>query len=124
MDLFPEDFMFTLTDDEVETMVSQNVIPSKQHLGGAFPFAFTESGVAMLSSVLKSAQAKEMNITIMRTFIALRKASLNYNEMMRTLESVVNAVKGHEEGIKLTFDYLKHFEQKKKEAFNQASREE
>ncbi len=123
MDLFPEDFMFILTADEVETMVSQIVIPSKQHLGGALPFAFTESGVAMLSSVLKSARAKEMNITIMRTFIALRKASLNYNEIMKTLERVVNTVKGHEDEIKLIFDYLKHFEQKKNEEFNQANRE-
>ena len=47
---FPEDFMFQLTKKEVENMVSQNVIPSKQKLGGALPFAFTEQGVAMLSS--------------------------------------------------------------------------
>jgi ORF6N domain len=53
-DLFPKDFMFVLTDAEVELMVSQNVIPSKQFLRGAKPFAFIETGVAMLASVLKS----------------------------------------------------------------------
>ena len=56
-DRFPVDFMFELTDDEIEYVVSQNVIPSKRHLGGAVPFAFTENGVAMLSSVLTSKRA-------------------------------------------------------------------
>jgi len=53
-DRFPSDFMFELTDDEIEAVVSQNVIPSKKYFGGATPFAFTENGVAMLSSVLNS----------------------------------------------------------------------
>lgn len=55
-----------LIKEEVKGVVSQNVIPSKQHLVGAKPFAFTETGVAMLSSVLKSKKAKEMNVAIMR----------------------------------------------------------
>jgi len=48
---FPNDFMYELTDEEIENVVSQNVIPSKRYFGGAVPFAFTENGVAMLSSV-------------------------------------------------------------------------
>jgi hypothetical protein len=51
---FPEDFMFELSDLEINRLVSQNVIPSKSYLGGSSPFAFTEQGIAMLSSVLKS----------------------------------------------------------------------
>src|SRR4051812_37329548 len=47
---FPENFMFRLTENEVETMVSQNAIPSRQHLGGALPYAFTEHGVLMLAN--------------------------------------------------------------------------
>ena len=54
IDRFPDDFMFELTEDEIDFMVSQNVIPSKNHLGGAKPYAFTEQGVSMLSAVLKS----------------------------------------------------------------------
>ncbi len=54
IDRFPNNFMFRLTGKEVETMVSQNAIPSKQHLGGALPYAFTEHGVLMLANVLKS----------------------------------------------------------------------
>ena len=84
-DRFPEDFMFELSEAEIETVVSQNVIPHKKYLGGAKPFAFTETGVAMLSSVLKSRKAVEMNIAIMRTFIALRKVAANYKEVMQIL---------------------------------------
>lgn len=53
---FPDDFMFQLREDEVEIMVSQNAIPSKQHLGGSLPLVFTEQGVATLSSVLTSTE--------------------------------------------------------------------
>jgi hypothetical protein len=48
---FPSDFMFELTDDDIEILVSQSVIPSKSHFGGATPFAFSEQGVSMLSAV-------------------------------------------------------------------------
>lgn len=83
---FPaDDFMFELSEDEVDAVVSQNVIPHKKYLGGAKPFAFTEAGVAMLSSVLKSQTAIEMNIAIMRTFVALRKVASNYKEIMQIL---------------------------------------
>lgn len=67
---FPSDFMFELSENEIEQMVSQNVIPSKSHFGGATPFAFTEQGVAMLSSVLRSNKAIDTNIAIMRAFVA------------------------------------------------------
>src|SRR3990167_3977037 len=50
---FPEDFMFQLTDREVDVMVSQNAIPSRRYLGGFLPYVFTQEGVAMLSSVLR-----------------------------------------------------------------------
>ena len=70
---FPADFMFDLEPDEVASLVSQSVIPKIQKLGGAVPFAFTEQGVAMLSSVLKSPRAIEVNIAIMRTFVQLRR---------------------------------------------------
>ncbi|MFH1332783.1 MAG: ORF6N domain-containing protein [archaeon] len=70
---FPSDFMFILTEKEVDVLVSQNVIPSKKYLGGAFPYAFTEQGVANLSTVLNSAKAIEVNIQIMRAFVSMRK---------------------------------------------------
>jgi len=80
--------MFELTEDEVDTVVSQSVIPHKKYLGGRAPFAFTEAGIAMLSSVLKSPQAIAMNIAIMRTFIALRRIASNYKEIMQEIEEM------------------------------------
>ncbi|MBW6471354.1 MAG: ORF6N domain-containing protein [Methanosarcinaceae archaeon] len=70
---FPSDFMFQLTEEEVDLMVSQNAIPSKQHLGGSLPFVFTEQGVATISAVLTSERAIEINIQIMRAFVAMRR---------------------------------------------------
>lgn len=74
---FPSDFMFQLTIEEVDCMVSQNAIPSKQVLGGALPYAFTEQGVAALSSVLTSERAVDVSIIIIRSFVTLRKSVLN-----------------------------------------------
>ena len=70
---FPEDFMFQLAEQEVEFLVSQNVIPHKKYFGGSLPYAFTEQGVAMLSDVLKSPRAVAANIEIMRAFVKLRQ---------------------------------------------------
>lgn len=106
LDLFPDDFMFVLTEKEVEIIVSQNVIPSKQHLGGSNPYAFTETGVAMLSSVLKSKRAKEMNIAIMRAFVALRKMLLNNTELRLEIEYIKKKVDNHGKNIELVFQYL------------------
>ncbi len=73
--------MFELNESEIEYLVSQFVIPSKSKLGGAKPFAFTEQGVAMLSSVLNSDKAIAINIAIMRTFVTLRQFTMNYKEL-------------------------------------------
>jgi len=70
---FPSDFMFELTKDEMEIMVSQFVIPSYKSFGGAKPLAFTEQGAAMLSAVLKSEIATRISIQIMRAFVQMRK---------------------------------------------------
>jgi hypothetical protein len=102
---FPADFMFELSDQEIDQVVSQSVIPSRQHLGGSRPFAFTEAGVAMLSSVLKSKRAVEMNIAIVRTFIALRKMTANYKEVMMKLEKMeIN----YEDRFKEIYKLLNH----------------
>jgi hypothetical protein len=85
---FPEDFMFQLTGDEVREMVSQNAIPSKQQLGGALPFAFTEEGVAALSAVLRSERAVQVGIQIVRAFVAMRKFILNHARIFERLDHV------------------------------------
>ena len=78
---FPADFMFEVSEIEIGQLVSQNVIPSKSQFGGASPFAFTEQGVAMLSSVLRSNKAIDTNIAIMRAFVALRRYALSFDEI-------------------------------------------
>ena len=81
LDRFPKDFMFELSDEEIDRMVSQNVIPSKQIFGGARPFAFTEQGIAMLSSVLNSKIAVQVNIAILRTFVKLRQFLKDHKDL-------------------------------------------
>jgi len=81
-DRFPGDFMFELLEEEVESMVSQNVIPHRGVFGGAAPMAFTEQGVAMLSSVLRSPQAVEVNIA--KLFVSKYQLELPKKEEMQT----------------------------------------
>jgi hypothetical protein len=85
---FPPDFMFQLTEKEVELMVSQNAIPSKQHLGGALPLVFTEQGVAAISAVLTSERAIEVNIQIMRAFVAMRRFIATNARIFHRLDTV------------------------------------
>ncbi len=113
MDLFPSDFMLILTEAEINVMVSQNVIPSKQHMGGSQPFAFTESGVAMLSSVLKSKRAKEMNVAIMRAFVAMRKMLIDNTELRLAIEELRKKSDNHSKNIELVFKYLDELLEKK-----------
>jgi hypothetical protein len=87
---FPNDFMFVLSEEEIELLVSQNVIPSKSKLGGAYPFAFTEQGIAMLSSVLNSEKAIAINISIIRAFVIIRQFTLTYNELKDRILTIEN----------------------------------
>ena len=82
---FPADFMFQLTGAEVKSLVSQNVIPSLRSLGGYLPYAFTQEGVAMLSSALHSRRAVLVNIQIMRAFIRLRQIVSLHKDFARKL---------------------------------------
>ncbi|AFV97319.1 MULTISPECIES: ORF6N domain-containing protein [unclassified Sulfuricurvum] len=85
---FPDDFMFQLNDNEVEIMVSQNAIPSKQHLGGSLPYVFTEQGVASISGVLTNKIAIEINIKIMRAFVEMRRFISNNALIFQRLDSL------------------------------------
>jgi phage regulator Rha-like protein len=92
---FPEDFMFRLTKEEWDTisssqivmMSSQSVMTSKRPKS-ALPYAFTEHGVTMLASVLKSPKARKMNIAIVRAFVALRKTLLNIENLQNHIQEL------------------------------------
>ena len=89
---FPGDFMFVLSKEEANLLlsigVSQNVIPPAYNFGVAMPMAFTEQGVAMLSSVLRSKVAIEVNISIMRAFVLMRQMAIGYEELSRRIEEL------------------------------------
>jgi len=85
---FPEDFMFQLSEAEAQQLVSQNVIPNKKYFGGSLPYAFTEQGVAMLSSVLNSERAIKVNIEIIRTFVRLRQILASNKELAKRLDEL------------------------------------
>lgn len=101
---FPEDFMFQLTADEAEWLVSQNVIPQRKHFGGSLPYAFTEQGVAMLSSVLNSKRAVEVNIMVIRTFVKLRKMIATHKDLSRKLMELEKKYDGQ---FKVVFNALR-----------------
>lgn len=104
---FPENFMFQLTEDEVDSMVSQNAIPSKQHLGGYLPYVFTEHGVLMLANVLKSESAITMSVKIIEIFVKLREMVLTNKDILLKLEQVENKITKHDDEIQEIFSYLR-----------------
>ncbi|HIH31432.1 TPA: ORF6N domain-containing protein [Candidatus Woesearchaeota archaeon] len=103
---FPSDFMFKLTDKEVDLMVSQNAIPSRMHLGGYLPFAFTEQGVANLSSVLTNDKAIQVNIQIMRAFVFMRKFIAANADIFHRLDRVEVKQVEHDRKFDEIFDAI------------------
>ncbi|OQW88338.1 MAG: DNA-binding protein [Rhodoferax ferrireducens] len=103
LERFPADFMFQLTTEEWESMRSQTVTASRRNIG-AMPYAFTEQGVAMLSSVLRSQRAVEVNIAIMRTFVQLRRLMDTNRELARRIEAMETR---YDEQFSQVFDAIK-----------------
>jgi hypothetical protein len=101
---FPPDFMFQLSDEEAELLVSQTVIPSRRSLGGSLPYAFTQEGIAMLSSVLRSPRAVQVNIAIMRAFVRLREMLAAHKDLARKLEALE---KKYDAQFKMVFDAIR-----------------
>lgn len=98
IDRFPADFMFELNNEEWQklkrTIRSQNVILNDNLRGKHSkypPFVFTEQGIAMLSSILNSPQAIQVNISIMRVFVKMRKWAANYSELAKKIEELQNS---------------------------------
>jgi len=119
---FPERFMFQLTEEESETMVSQNAIPSNQHLDGALPCVFTEHGVLQLSNVLRSGRAAEMSIQTINVFVKMREMIASHEEIFKQLEEIRNNVTVHDEKLELILRYLSQFEEAKKQQTEQDER--
>jgi len=115
---FPDDFMFQLTEKELQNLISQFVISSSKDKGWGGtrkpPFAFTEQGVAMLSSVLNSETAIDVNIQIIRIFTKMREALILHGDVLAKLNKLEKKIlnqdkhlKKHEDEIQLIFQALK-----------------
>ena len=116
---FPYDFIFTLSKKEIDFLVSQNVIPSKSYLGGAAPFAFTEQGVAMLSAVLKSKKAIDVNIAVMRAFVFLRQYALTHKDLTAKLKELEGK---YDKQFKDIYEAINFLLQKDKQQTDQSQR--
>ncbi|TAH14428.1 MAG: ORF6N domain-containing protein [Sphingobacteriia bacterium] len=104
---FPKNFMFQLSDEEADAMVSQNAIPSKQHLGGSLPYVFSEHGVLMLANILKSERAIQVSIKLVEIFIKLREMVLTHKDILLKLEQLEKKASINDKNIQLIFEALK-----------------
>ncbi|WP_461788793.1 ORF6N domain-containing protein [Pedobacter sp.] len=107
IDRFPDDFMFQLTESEWESLRSQ-FATSKAGRGGRtyLPYVFTEHGVLMLSSVLNSPQAIQVNIQIVRIFTRLRNLLSEHSELKLEIADIKKHLQNHDKNIELVFSYL------------------
>jgi replication fork clamp-binding protein CrfC len=106
---FPEDFMFRLSKEEEESLRSQTVTSNEGRGGRRYlPYAFTEQGIAMLSSVLTSKRAIEVNIAIIRTFVRLRQLLATHEEIARRLDDLEWRQSEQGQQIQLVFDTIQH----------------
>lgn len=101
---FPADFMFRINEKEALSMVSQNAIPSRKHLGGYLPYVFTREGISMLSSVLRSKRAIEAHIAIMRAFVRLHDMIASNAKLAAKLAELE---KRYDAQFKCVFDAIK-----------------
>jgi len=108
-DRFPEDFMFQLTKEEVGSLRFQFETSNKGRGGRRYlPHAFTEHGVAMLSSVLNSKRAVQVNLLIIRAFVKLREMLSTHKDLARKLEDLEKKYETHDVQIKAVFDAIRN----------------
>jgi len=105
MDRFPEDFMFQLTEAEFADLRSQFVTSKKKRGGRRYmPYVFTEQGVAMLSGVLNSDRAVQVNIAIMRAFVRMRETMASHRELAQRLNTLEKTYDAH---FRVVFDAIR-----------------
>jgi hypothetical protein len=119
---FPDRYMFQLTQEEYDRLRSQNVTLKRGRHVKYLPYAFTEHGILMLSSVLRSERADKVNMFIIDTFVKIREIMFMHKDVIRQLEQVQNKLTAHDSQIMVILEYLKHLEQTKQEELDQQNR--
>ena len=112
---FPSDFLFELTRDEFISLRSQIATLKRGQHSKFLPFAFTEQGVAMLSSVLNSDTAIQVNISIMRAFVHFRRFLDTHKELARKIENLEKTISSHDEKNQLIFSAINQLIEKEEE---------
>ena len=115
IDRFPEDFMFQLNEREVNSSRFQFGILKRGHNYKYLPYVFTEQGVAMLSSVLKSKRAIQVNIQIMRVFVKLKELMISHKDLARKIEDLERKFSEHDRRFIMVFEAIKRLLQEKEE---------
>ena len=109
LERFPKDFMFQLTKKEWQELITiGDNLPEGVKFSPALPYAFTEHGVTMLASVLKSKNAIQMNIAIVRAFIALKQFALNYKELADQIKELKDTTSNHNVQLNHIYDALEN----------------
>ena len=110
LDRFPADFMFQLTLDEAQAIAGSRfqigILKQGQNIK-YLPFVFTQEGVAMLSSVLRSPRAVQVNIAIMRAFVRLRETLALHKDLAHKLAQLERKIEGHDASIRTLFDAIR-----------------
>ena len=119
---FPEDFMFELTAEEYQTLKEQLVQLGRGEHSKYPPFAFTEHGILMLSSVLNSDRAIKVNIQVMRVYVRIREMIMLNKDILKRLEGIERKLSEHDSQISVIFEYLKQLEKSKQQELEQKNR--
>ncbi len=117
---FPEDFLIELTLEEAQSLISRSQIATLKHGRNIKyqPFAFTEQGVAMLSSVLNSDQAIEVNIQIMRAFAKLRELMMSHKDLARKMDDLERKFEEHDKNFTVVFEAIRRLLEEPKKPKN------
>ncbi len=121
IDIFPENFMFELNEEEFNSLRSQTVT-SKRGGQRYLPFVFTEHGVLQLANVLRSDRARKMSIQIIEVFVKLRQLAHTHQEILKKLEELEKNYSEQDDKIMLIFEYLKQFEEIKQQELEYQNR--
>jgi hypothetical protein len=120
---FPEDFMFEMTKEELQNWRSQFGTTNRDKMGLRIPpFAFTDYGILMLSSVLNSERAIQINVFIIRVFTKMREMLSTHKEILKKIEQIDSKLSYHDDQFMLIFEYLKQFEEAKQQHLEQVNR--